>query len=31
MEYNRDKTIERIKKEDAAQVQELKAQGWNSR
>ncbi|PYI07485.1 hypothetical protein BO78DRAFT_366622 [Aspergillus sclerotiicarbonarius CBS 121057] len=31
MEYNRDKTIERIKKEDAAQVQDLKAQGWNSR
>ncbi|BAE56210.1 cytochrome oxidase c subunit VIb-domain-containing protein [Aspergillus pseudonomiae] len=31
MEYNRDKTIERIKKEDAAKVQDLKAQGWNPR
>lgn len=28
MEYNRDRTIERIKKEDAQKVQELKAQGW---
>lgn len=26
MEYNRDKTIERIKQEDAAKVAELKAQ-----
>lgn len=26
MEYNRDKTIERIKKEDEAKVAELKAQ-----
>ncbi|KAA8646085.1 hypothetical protein EYZ11_003737 [Aspergillus tanneri] len=31
MEYNRDKTIERIKKEDAAKVQDLKAQGWTSK
>ncbi|KAJ5095572.1 hypothetical protein NUU61_004928 [Penicillium alfredii] len=31
MEYNRDKTIERIKKEDAAKVSELKSQGWNSK
>ncbi|KAL5364026.1 cytochrome oxidase c subunit VIb-domain-containing protein [Aspergillus floccosus] len=31
MEYNRDKTIERIKKEDAAKVQDLKAQGWTPR
>jgi cytochrome c oxidase assembly factor 6 len=31
MEYNRDKTIERIKKEDAATVQDLKSQGWTSR
>ncbi|KAL4748083.1 hypothetical protein BDW72DRAFT_181274 [Aspergillus terricola var. indicus] len=29
MEYNRDKTIERIKKEDAATVQDLKSQGWS--
>ena len=28
MEYNRDKTIERIKQEDAQKVQELKSQGW---
>lgn len=28
MEYNRDKTIERIQKEDAAKVKELKSQGW---
>lgn len=28
MEYNRDRTIERIKKEDAQEVQELKAKGW---
>lgn len=28
MEYNRDRTIERIKKEDAQKVQELKSQGW---
>lgn len=28
MEYNRDQTIERIKKEDASQVQQLKSQGW---
>ncbi|KAJ5582271.1 hypothetical protein N7535_000891 [Penicillium sp. DV-2018c] len=31
MEYNRDKTIERIQKEDAAKVQELKSQGWKSK
>ncbi|KAB8228326.1 hypothetical protein ETB97_003665 [Aspergillus alliaceus] len=31
MEYNRDKTIEKIKKEDAAKVRDLKAQGWNPR
>ncbi|KAJ5861524.1 Cytochrome c oxidase subunit VIb [Penicillium soppii] len=31
MEYNRDKTIERIQKEDAAKVKDLKSQGWNSR
>ncbi|KAH8423936.1 hypothetical protein N8T08_001309 [Aspergillus melleus] len=31
MEYNRDKTIERIKQEDAAKVQDLKAQGRGSR
>jgi cytochrome c oxidase assembly factor 6 len=30
MEYNRDKTIERIKKEDAETVKELKSQGWKS-
>jgi cytochrome c oxidase assembly factor 6 len=30
MEYNRDKTIERIKKEDAEKVKELKSQGWKS-
>jgi cytochrome c oxidase assembly factor 6 len=30
MEYNRDKTIERIKKEDAENVKELKSQGWKS-
>lgn len=30
MEYNRDRTIERIKKEDAAQVQQLKSQGSKS-
>lgn len=29
MEYNRDKTIERIQKEDAKKVQELKSQGWS--
>lgn len=28
MEYNRDRTIERIKQEDVAQVQQLKSQGW---
>ncbi|KAJ5211855.1 Cytochrome c oxidase assembly factor 6 [Penicillium cinerascens] len=28
MEYNRDRTIERIKNEDAQKVQELKSQGW---
>ncbi|KAJ6019170.1 hypothetical protein N7499_009672 [Penicillium canescens] len=31
MEYNRDKTIERIQKEDAAKVKELKSQGWGSK
>ncbi|KAL4810376.1 cytochrome oxidase c subunit VIb-domain-containing protein [Aspergillus unguis] len=31
MEYNRDKTIERIKKEDAATIKDLKSQGWNSK
>ncbi|KAJ5163740.1 Cytochrome c oxidase subunit VIb [Penicillium coprophilum] len=31
MEFNRDKTIERIQKEDAAKVKELKQQGWNSK
>ncbi|PTU17428.1 hypothetical protein P175DRAFT_0504722 [Aspergillus ochraceoroseus IBT 24754] len=31
MEYNRDKTIERIKKEDAAAVENLKSQGWTPR
>ncbi|KAI9037640.1 cytochrome c oxidase subunit 6B family protein [Aspergillus affinis] len=31
MEYNRDKTIERIKQEDAAKVQDLKSQGRASR
>ncbi|KAE8148178.1 cytochrome oxidase c subunit VIb-domain-containing protein [Aspergillus avenaceus] len=31
MEYNRDKTIERIKNEDAAKVQDLKSQGWAPR
>ncbi|KAJ5692981.1 Cytochrome c oxidase assembly factor 6 [Penicillium macrosclerotiorum] len=31
MEYNRDMTIERIKKEDAATVQELKSQGWKAK
>ncbi|PYH89237.1 hypothetical protein BO71DRAFT_403211 [Aspergillus ellipticus CBS 707.79] len=31
MEFNRDQTIERIKKEDAAKVQDLKAQGWTAR
>ncbi|RAH78168.1 hypothetical protein BO86DRAFT_391988 [Aspergillus japonicus CBS 114.51] len=31
MEYNRDKTIERIKKEDAAKVEDLKSQGWTAR
>jgi cytochrome c oxidase assembly factor 6 len=30
MEYNRDKTIERIKKEDAEKVKELKSQGWKA-
>lgn len=30
MEYNRDRTIERIKNEDAQKVQELKSQGWKS-
>jgi cytochrome c oxidase assembly factor 6 len=30
MEYNRDKTIERIKKEDADKMKELKTQGWKS-
>lgn len=28
MEYNRDKTIERIKNEDAQKVKELKSSGW---
>lgn len=28
MEYNRDRTIERIKKEDSEKVQSLKGQGW---
>lgn len=28
MEYNRDRTIERIKQEDAQTVQELKSKGW---
>lgn len=27
MEYNRDKTIERIKKEDAERVADMKSQG----
>ncbi|KAL4928462.1 cytochrome c oxidase subunit 6B family protein [Aspergillus undulatus] len=31
MEYNRDKTIERIKREDAATVQDLKSQGWTNK
>jgi len=31
MEYNRDQTIARIQKEDAATVKELKSQGWNSK
>ncbi|KAJ6152464.1 hypothetical protein N7497_006783 [Penicillium chrysogenum] len=31
MEFNRDKTIERIQKEDAAKVKELKGQGWSSK
>ncbi|KAI9373694.1 cytochrome oxidase c subunit VIb-domain-containing protein [Aspergillus egyptiacus] len=31
MEYNRDKTIERIKKEDAATVKDLKSQGWTAK
>lgn len=31
MEYNRDKTIERIKQEDAAKVEDLKSQGWTAR
>ncbi|OJJ60995.1 hypothetical protein ASPSYDRAFT_29510 [Aspergillus sydowii CBS 593.65] len=31
MEYNRDKTIERIKKEDAATVTDLKSQGWSQK
>ncbi|KAJ5601850.1 hypothetical protein N7510_011384 [Penicillium lagena] len=30
MEYNRDKTIERIQKEDADKVQELKSKGWGA-
>lgn len=30
MEYNRDKTIERIKQEDAAKVQDLKSQRTSS-
>ncbi|KAL4969666.1 cytochrome c oxidase subunit 6B family protein [Aspergillus stella-maris] len=30
MEYNRDKTIERIKKEDAATLKDLKSQGWTA-
>lgn len=29
MEFNRDKTIERIQNEDAAKVKELKEKGWN--
>lgn len=31
MEFNRDKTIERIQREDAAKVKELKEQRWNSK
>ena len=31
MEYNRDKTIERIQKEDADKVKELKSNGWVSK
>jgi cytochrome c oxidase assembly factor 6 len=31
MEYNRDKTIERIQNEDAATVKDLKSKGWNSK
>lgn len=31
MEYNRDKTIERIKTEDAATVNDLKSQGWSQK
>lgn len=31
MEFNRDKTIERIQKEDAAKVKELKEKGWTSK
>ncbi|KAJ5981916.1 Cytochrome c oxidase assembly factor 6 [Penicillium sp. IBT 35674x] len=30
IEYNRDKTIERIKKEDADKMKESKTQGWKS-
>lgn len=29
MEYNRDKTIEKLKKEDQEQVAQMKAQGWS--
>lgn len=29
MEYNRDMTIEKLKKEDEQQVAQLKAQGWS--
>lgn len=29
MEYNRDKTIEKLKKEDQEQVAQQKAQGWS--
>ncbi|KAJ5748908.1 uncharacterized protein N7511_010604 [Penicillium nucicola] len=31
MEFNRDKTIERIQQEDAAKVKELKSKGWGSK
>ncbi|RJE20115.1 hypothetical protein PHISCL_07545 [Aspergillus sclerotialis] len=31
MEYNRDKTIEKLKKEDQEQVAQMKARGWSPR
>lgn len=31
MEFNRDKTIERIKKEDAVAMKDLKSSGWSSK